>query len=1096
MSKRFSAFASIAAVALTFLSAPPPATAQVLYGSLIGDVTDPSGAAIARAKVQITNRETGYTRETNAEENGRYNFQNVNAGTYDLKIASDGFQTVTQQGIIISINNVTRVDVALKVGQITDQVTVESAVAQLQTDKSDVHVEIGSKEVTNMPLPRYRNYQSLLNLVPGTTPGRFQNSAGSTPGRALTTSVNGVNRNNNVTKLDGAINTNIWLPHHTAYVAPAETIETVNISTNASDAEQGMAGGAATTVVSKSGTNVPHGSLFAMHENSAWGARNVFFKDPKLPKSLVSIGGGTIGGPIIKNKLFFFGSFEGTRERLNRSKLLTVPTAAQRAGDYSASSTAIYDPATGTAAGDNRTPFAGNIIPISRISRVSQQLYGMLPAANLGGVTNNFFATGPQNLTRDNYDLKINWNRNEKNSWFYKYSAMKALVIGRPAFGDAGGPCSCDSGIGDAKQLVQLATIGQTYTITPTLLWDMTLGWTRTGANSIPTGYGKNIGLDVLKIPGTNGASERESGMPSFTVANYAQLGLPETWNPYFYGDTSYTMTQNFTKIASTHEMRFGFEGVRHWLNHWQPELGAGPRGNFAYSQATTGTRIANAAGVLTATPTNQFNSQAAFFLGLPTTVNKSLQWSKMTSFNYQLGFFFRDRWQVSRKLTVNMGLRYELYPMMTRSGYGGIEQWDEKTNLVQLGGRGNNPKDLGISTSKKMFAPRFGFAYRLNDSTVIRSGYGLTYNPMPFARPLRGFYPLTVAQDFVSASAYVPYGTTEQGIPAFSGPDLSQSAVALPATAQMRTISGDSVTRGYVQSWNFMIERKLPASILYSIGYVGTNTRRSFVDWDANAAPAGGGNTGRPFYAAFGRTATTWYWNGRANTSYNGLQMSATRSAGKGLMLKASYTWSKAFNEVDDDGWAQYIFMTPSQLSRNRARSGYDTPHNFQAGFVYDLPFGGGSNGFASQIVKGWQLNGVFAAYSGRPFTVTADGGALNAPGNTQTADQVAAVTKNGGTGEYYTKSAFAGVTTARFGNTGRNILRGPSIVNMDAGLFRNFKMSERFNLQFRAEAFNISNTPHFNNPSANVNSGDFMQITSALDDQRSMRFGLRLSF
>jgi hypothetical protein len=1071
------------------------ASAQVLYGSLIGDVTDPTGAAIGKAKVTITNRETGYVRDSLSEDNGRYNFQNVNAGTYDLKVTAPGFQSVNQQGIVISINNVTRLDLALKVGQVSDSVTVDASVAQLQTDKSDVHSEIGSKEVTNMPLPRYRNYQSLLNLVPGTTPGRYQNSAGSTPGRSLTTSVNGVNRNNNVTKLDGAINTNIWLPHHTAYVAPAETIETVNISTNSFDAEQGMAGGAATTVVSKSGTNTPHGSLFAMHENSAWGARNVFFKDPKLPKSLVSIGGGTVGGPVIKNKLFFFGSFEGTRERLNRSKLLTVPTADQRAGNYAASATTIYDPATGDAAGNNRSPFTGNLIPISRISRVTSQLYGLLPAANLPGVTNNFFATGPQNLTRDNYDAKINWNRNEKNSWFFKYSAMKALVIGRPSFGDAGGPCSCDSGIGDANQLVQLATVGQTYTFTPTLLWDMTMGWTRTGANSIPTGFGKNIGLETLRIPGTNGASERESGMPSFTVANYAQLGLPETWNPYFYGDTSYTMTQNFTKIAGTHELRFGFEGVRHWLNHWQPELGAGPRGNFAYSQATTGTRVPNAAGVLTATPTNQFNSQAAFFLGLPTTVNKSLQWSKMTSFNYQLGLFFRDRWQVSRKLTVNMGLRYELYPMMTRSGFGGIEQWDEKTNLVQLGGRGNNPKDLGIGTSKKLFAPRLGFAYRLDENTVIRSGYGLTYNPMPFARPLRGFYPLTVAQDFVSATAYIPYGTTEQGIPAFSGPDLSQSAVPLPATAQMRTISGNAVTRGYVQSWNLFIERKLPSSILFSIGYVGTNTRRSFVDWDANAAEAGMGNTGRPFYAAFGRTATTWYWNGQANTSYNGLQMSANRNAGKGLVLKAAFTWSKAFNEVDDDGWAQYTFMAKSQLSRNRALSGYDTPKNLQMGFVYDIPYSGSSRALG-YLVRGWQVNGVFAAYSGRPFTVTADGGALNAPGNTQTADLVGTVVQNGGTGEFYSRSAFAGVTTARFGNTGRNILRGPSIVNMDAGLFRNWTIKERFTLQFRAEAFNVSNTPHFNNPSANVNSGDFMQITSALDDQRSMRFGLRLAF
>lgn len=1087
-------FRSIHAMLLTgvILLSALPAHSQVLYGSLVGDITDPTGAAIPGAQVTITNKENGLVREVSTEANGRYSLQNVIAGTYDIKATSAGFQTLTRSGVIVSINTVARMDLALKVGEVSDQITVEAATAQLQTDKSDVHVEIGAKEITNMPLPRYRNYQSLLNLVPGATPGRFQNSAGSTPGRALTTSVNGVNRNNNVTKLDGAINVNIWLPHHTAYVAPAETIETVNISTNSFDAEQGMAGGAATTVISKSGTNSVHGSAFAFIENSAWGARNVFFKDPKLPKSIVSIGGGTVGGPIIKNKLFFFGSFEGTRERLNRSKLLTVPTAQERTGDFSFSPRTIYDPLTGNPDGTGRTAFAGNRIPLNRMSRVTQQLYGLLPMPNLDGATNNFFATGPQNLTRNNYDLKINWNPSQNNTWFFKYSAMDALVIGRPAFGDAGGPCSCDSGIGDASQLVQLATVGQTYTITPTFLWDMTIGWTRTGADSIPTDYGKNIGLDLLKIPGTNGQSDRESGMPNFQINSYADLGLPETWNPYFYGDTSYTMTQNFSLMKGDHDIRFGFEGVRHWLNHYQPELGAGPRGRFNYAQATTG---------MPGQLTNQYNAQAAFFLGSPTSVSKSLQWSKMTSFNNQLAFFIRDRWQVSRKLTVSMGLRYELYPMMTRSGFGGIEQWDEKTNLVQMGGRGDNPKDLGISTSKKLFAPRVGFAYRLDDNTVIRSGYGLTYNPMSFARPLRGFYPLTIAQEFVSPNSYAPYGTTEQGIPLFSGPDLSQEAVTLPGTAQMRTVSGDSVTRGYVQSWNFFIERKLPSSILLSVGYVGTNTIRSFVDWDANAAEPGRGNSGRPFASAFGRTATTWYWNGQANTSYNGLQVSATRNAGSGLVLKAAYTWSKAFNVTDDDGWAQYMFMAPSQMNRNRALSGYDTPHNVQLGFVYDVPFGVGkkhlSSGAGAWILGGWQFNGVFAAYSGKPFTVNSDGGPLNAPGNTQTADQINAnVQKIGSTEEYYAKSAFAAVTETRFGTTGRNILRGPGVVNMDVGLFRTFSFNERIGLQFRAEAFNVSNTPHFNNPSSNVNAANFMTISSALDDQRTMRFGLRLQF
>lgn len=1074
-----------------------PAHAQVLYGSLVGEVADPTGAVVAGAKITLTNRDTGQVREGVTDSNGRYSLQNMQAGNYEARVVTPGFRSFSQTGIVISINTATRLDVALQVGDVAEQVTVEASAAQLQTEKSDVHVEIAAKEIVNMPLPRYRNYQSLINLVPGATPGRLQNSAGSTPGRSLTTSVNGVNRNNNVTRLDGAVNVHVWLPHHAAYVAPAETIETVNISTNNFDAEQGMAGGAAITVVSKSGTNELHGSAFAFHENSAWGAKNFFFRDAKTPKSLVSIGGFTLGGPIVQNKLFFFGGWEGTRERLNRSRLMTVPTADQREGNFSAYTgppynTVIYDPLTGDAQGRNRTPFAGNIIPLNRQSRVTRQLYGLLPLPNQPGVTANYFTSGGQNLTRDNYDMKVNWNRTGTNSWFVKYGAMDALVSGSYGLGAAGGPCSCDSGVGEANVLAQIATIGQTWTFTPTFLWDMTLGWTRTSSSSVPPDLDTRIGLDVLNIPGTNGQSEREGGFPNFQISGYTDLGLPETWNPYFQNDTTYTMTQNFGWTKGSHDMRFGFDGVRHWLNHWQPELGAGPRGRFIYNQTTTGT-----VGVAT----NQFNAQAAFLLGLPNQVSKSLQWTKMTGFAYQLGWYFRDRWQVSRKLTLNMGLRYELYPLMTRSGYGGIEQWDENTNLVRLGGRGDNPKDLGISTSKKMFAPRFGFTYRVNEDTVIRSGYGLTYNPMPFTRPLRGFYPLTVAQVFEGPNTYTPFGTTEAGIPAFSGPDLSLPSIPLPPTAQMRTITGDSVTRGYVQSWNFFIERKLPASIIMAVGYVGTNTVRSFVDWDVNAASPGGGNTGRPFFTRFERTAATWYWNGMANTSYNGLQTSLNRSVGGGLTLKMAYTFSKAINMADDDGWQMLLFNDRANLARNRALSGFDITHNFQTGFVYDLPFGQGrkylTSGPAAAVIGGWQVNGVFAAYTGRPFTVTADGGQLNAPGNTQTADQVKAdVLKIGTPEQFYDRTAFAAVTTPRYGTTGRNTLRGPGAVNMDLSLFRNFPIGERFTLQFRAEAFNVSNTPHFNNPSANQAAADFMRITTALDDQRTIRFGLRLQF
>ncbi|MGH9659876.1 MAG: TonB-dependent receptor, partial [Bryobacteraceae bacterium] len=535
---------------------------------------------------------------------------------------------------------------------------------------------------------------------------------------------------------------------------------------------------------------------------------------------------------------------------------------------------------------------------------------------------------------------------------------------------------------------------------------------------------------------------------------------------------------------------------VRHHLNHYQPEVGGGPQGRFNFSQGITGLRGGPSG--------TQYNAYAAFLLGLPESMQKSIQFEKMTAFNYQFGLYVRDRWNVTSKLTLSLGLRWEYFPMMTRSGRGGIEGWDPETNLVSLGGAGNVPKSLGISTSKKLFGPRIGFAYRVARSTVIRSGYGLTFNPMPLARPLRGFYPLTIAFDFLSPNTFQFFRPIEQGIPDIPVPDTSPGRIPLPPTAVMRFISGDSLKRGYVQSWNLIVERELPAGILGSVGYVGTQSVRSFADWNGNAAAPGAGNAGRPFAQRFNRTVDTLFWNGWLSTNYHALQVSVNRRAVSGLTLKGAYTFSKAINMTDEDGWTGLTFNYLPHIARNRARAGFDIPHNLHMAYVYELPFGPGkkyaNSGPARRILEGWQINGGAAFFTGRPFTVAAAGTALNAPGNSQTADQVkTSVEKIGGAGSglvFYDPTAFAPVNQVRFGSTGRNLLRGPGVVNFDFGVFRKFALSERWVLEFRSEAYNAMNTPHFGNPGANVNNADFMQILSAAQDQRQFRFGLRLSF
>ena len=687
--------------------------------------------------------------------------------------------------------------------------------------------------------------------MPGTTPAGFQNAVTDSPARALTTNVNGTARNNNNTRLDGTTNVFIWLPHHAVYVAPAETVDTVNIQTNNFEAEQGMAGGAAVTVLTKSGTNEFHGSAFALHEDEGLQARNFFNSGEKID-SKRNIDGVTLGGPIIKNKLFFFGGWEGTYETTANTRTGTVPTAAQRAGDFSGFGTTIYDPATGNADGSGRTAFPGNIIPANRISSIAQQLQSRLPLPNGSGTSGNYSGTGPIDLSRNNFDFKVNFQATSATQVWAKYSQMNATVtsdmwLGNPQDGGAGGYGFGDgSGVGDTK--VKLGTLGTTWTISPKLLMDGTFGMTRFDQTCIPPDVGTNYGTEVFGIPGTNGdggsnGDPRASGMPSFSISGYEPFGGVDGWSPLYRNDRSYNGSLNFTYNASKHDMRFGVDIVKMELNHWQPEQGKGPRGGFDFSGSATTQGPSGSP--------DQFNAYAQFLLGQTTLAGKSLQFEELTGREWQYGIYFRDRWQVNKNLTLSLGLRWEKYPLMTRANRG-IELYDENTNKVLLGGVEGNPEDLGIEVKHPHFLPRIGVAYRIGEDNVIRGGYGTTVSPLPLSRPLRGFYPLTIDQNFVSTQPYVPFGTLDSGVPLFYGPDISSGAVDLPDAAGMGSPYPGTLHRGYIQSWNLIYERRLPAHFSLSTGYVGTRTQEMMGFYDINSAGAGQGYEGAAIYQKF----------------------------------------------------------------------------------------------------------------------------------------------------------------------------------------------------------------------------------------------------
>ncbi|MBN9663634.1 MAG: TonB-dependent receptor [Acidobacteria bacterium] len=1155
---------AIAAFLLSVVN-PSLASAQVLYGSLVGTITDQSGALVMKANVTATNTSTGLTVQATSDQSGYYSLPNLMEGSYDLSIAAAGFKTVTQRGVAVRINNVLRIDVRLELGGVAESITVAASTAALQTSKADVNTNIESRAIASLPLSGYRNYQTLMNLVPGATPVQFQNAVIDTPQRDLSTNINGQERGANNTRVDGAANILVTMPHHMVYVPPVESIEEVNISTNNFDADQGMTGGAAVTVSTKSGTNSFHGSAFGFNANNV--TRAMLWDEnrtgtTKKPNGNRNIVGGSLGGPIKRSKLFFFTDWEGTFERVGRSSLFSVPTDDFRSGDFSrklgsqildaqgqqilvptteGGLTAlregmVFDPYSGNLDGTGRSVFSSNgrlnVIPTSRFNAPMQKLLALVPHANQAGDLSNYFNQGTQRLNRNNLDAKINWNRNAKNQIWGKYSVMNALVHGDFGLGGAGGGCLCDGGVGDGHTLTQLAAIGQTYTVSPTFLIDGTVGWTRFGQNVQSPDLGTNFGLDVLGIPGTNGPDPKESGMPAFYISDYSGLGNTEGWNPLFRNDQSITLNTNASWMKGKHDIRFGFEYLHHLMNHWQPELGEGPRGAFYFGSGMTALNPAaleQTVGFKNGTPSFEetWNGMGAFLVGASNETGKSSQYIKMNSMENVYALYIRDRWRVSQKLTLNLGLRWELYPTRTRSAGMGIESYDPTTNEVLVGGYGGIPRDAGVGFSKTLFAPRIGFAYQLGNDTVIRSGYGITYHSHPWgAQALRGWYPLTLVSVFDGVNGYQPVTTdpnyvkagvpnqplgSNVGIIPICCPDISKGRIPLPSSDEMGyPIANQEMKRGYIQSWNFIVEHKLPGEFLTSLGYVGSASVNGFAFLDINASQIpGSGNDGRLLYQRFGRTATTREWNGRTHSIYHSMQATVNRRLTSGLLIKAAYTYSHAIDQASYGDWTGFSWNAASVFDRNRANSNFNIPHTFQLGYVYELPFGAtrrwAKSGVPAAILGGWQFNGLLAAYQGRQFTVTASGSSLNMPGNLQTADlvkpSVAKLGLAGDDGTWFDTSAFARPTGARFGTVGRNTMRGPGVINTDLSLYRTFKITEQINVQFRGESFNLSNTPHFANPTASANSSNFGRILAtqsadAMGRSREFRFGLRVGF
>jgi hypothetical protein len=1100
----------ILAVLLAVGSLPGAANAQALYGSIVGEVTDPQGAVLSGVAITITNTGTGLKLEAVTDDTGSFVFRNLLPGTYDMTLSLKGFKEMRQSAIVVTAGNPKRVDVTLQVGAAQETITVTASEATLRTEKSDLTTEINSKQAVSLPLNQYRNYQTLLNLVPGATPVQFQNAEIDTPGRSLRTWVNGVQPNTNTTRVDGAVSVNVWLPHHAGYVQPVETIETVNIATNNFDADTGMAGGAAQTVVTKSGTNEFRGSAFWFYNGDRLNANSFFNNAFGLPRAPLSrhTYGGTLGGPIKKEKLFFFASYEKFRDRRTGNFTYAVPTDKMRNGDFTEVAAAypsfkLYNPNTGGAGGAGRQQFTNFTIPGNLISPIARGVMAFYPKVNSPRDVNSnqllddYVQQRQVQVDRPNYDTKITWQRSKNHSIWGKFSMLDATVVDNFSLGFDNGS------LGDTN--VYLVSAGHTWTLSPTLLLDGSFGYYRQDQQVTGPDYGQNLGLD-LGIPGTNDPNDiRASGLPTF--ANGYTIGTTPNWMPLFRKELNYSFSSALTKIFAKHEVRAGIDIVRLELNHRQAEFGNyGLKGGFTFSGNVTG------APGYTALAWNQF---AAFLLGLPSFFAKDTQTEDMTGREWQNAFYLRDRWHVTPNLTLNLGLRLENYPLMSRAS-SGIERLDYGTYTVLLGGRGDVEKDVGLDLQTWYVVPRVGLAYRLGDKSVFRAGYGHTINPLPWSRPMRGSFPYDINFNR-TAEQFFWTTTLKDGIPPVPIPDFSSGRVKLPAGVFMRSPnigveaypgSGKGLDRATIKQWNIAFERKLPGDIIAEVAYVGTRTDGGYADLNINYGEPGGGNASLKYFSVAGTTAIN-DWAARTKSRYHSMQIALNRPFKNGLLLKGAYTLSRAKDMTTngEDGWVGLTWNHPLKFEDNYALAVFDRTHIFQMGFVYDLPFLR-----ENRLLGGWQLNGILAKYSGTPFSIGGTNNALNCPGcgsvfiNVNGFPDPVGRVGSGTIQTYYDKSLFSqptGIGKEGFGTSRRNQFRRPPVWNLDLSVFKGFMVSERFKPEFRLEAINVFNHVNWGAPVTTFTANNFLQFTPGSAESgtntpgaRRIQIGLRLVF
>lgn len=1083
---------------LLALSLAGIASAQSDLASLSGLVNDRTGARIPGVKVLATLAGTNSKWETETNGSGAYSFTTLRVGTYRVTVQAPGFKTAVANGIELGVQQKSTLDLVMEIGPVTEQVTVEGQTSLLAFADSSLGQEIANRTIREIPL-NGRNYLQLALLAPGVAPVSKNRWADNTSAF----SANGLRYTMNTYALDGVDNTSQMLgllSGGTEVVRPSvDAIQEFKIQTSNYSAEFGRGAGAVINVTTKSGTNQLHGTAYEFHRNAALDAKNFFdSKTAKIPAFVQNQFGGTLGGPIAKDKMFFFASWEGSRQRKGLTYRSTVPTLAQRAGDFG--SVAMFDPATQHAnpngAGFVRDLFPGNRIPRARWDPVAAKVAELYPLPTSAGAANNFTLNPKQVDDGNQTDTRWDHRISARDAMYARFSFLdrSAQIPGPlpyPAIGTLL-PTSSDQQFKN-KGLA----IVQTHTFSPTLINEFRFGWARSQADFWP--FSKDRLSDQYGVSGGSTLAT-VTGLASFQPTGLAALG-ESPFLPNRQGSRTMQFLDSVSAVVGRHTLKGGAD-IR--LAESPYESSVRSRGLFNFS------------GVYTQNPQARAgtgNSFGDFLLGLAS--NGAVANSVLGALQHRgYQFYVNDDWRITRKLTINAGLRWELItPFYEKDNHASnfILEPDDPAfgTLVVAGSRGGSVASRALyNFDKNNMAPRLGLAYQLTDRTVVRSAAGIFYSP----NELWGVVDHLVSNPPFRAEATFPSDQLAPNLVVKNG---------FPADALTRTQGAPSLVSfeqdfrsGYTGQWNFSLQHMLPGKIIVEAAYVGSSSVKLPVGRDINQPlPGAGALAPRRRFPQFG-TITRFEDMGRAN--YHSLQLKLEKRYSERLGFLASYTFGKALELYQQRATPAATGRAQNNLnlSTERGRTSNDVRQRLTLSTVFDLTPASGwrfaKGGVAKVVLAGWQVSGIAALQSGLPFTVAAGFD----PSNTGLAGTDARPNRLGpGTlsasertvERWFNASDFAVQAANTFGNSGRNILDGPGLVNLDVGLSKQFALGEQVHLQFRAEAFNVSNTPQFDQPGGGtfetagrplLSFPTATAVARTIHDSRQIQLGLKLIF